>query len=929
VWRLIAGQMRYRFGRTAALILGIFVAATSFTVLSGSAQTARLQVTGTVQANYRAAYDILVRPKGSTTPLESGQGLVRANYLSGIFGGITTAQWQHIEKLSGVDVAAPIAMGGYLLPKVEVTVDLTRSLTSASRQLLRVNRTWVTDRGTSQAKDAPGYAYWSDHPQQSVVKTDASGAGGSSTVEQSVSGNDPVCLADYYMVNGSGPFDPAIRSGHWCWSKQSGSDGGGTVAGVPDGGVGMFMYWAFPMLVAAIDPVQEAKLDHVDKSVISGRYLAAGDKGGIVNNPYTKDMRVPVLIPDAIASDQQLKLDVQQLPTSVADGIPGHPLSSLNVMQRLASTPGASVQQLTVSSQTAYQTLIDLLVHRPQNASIETQMDAYWTPGPTNYVQQSHGVLAAKPTNTPDSTWTSVYGGVGGFQTVASTVQGQGFRQLVEHQAGGDGGSGPSLDKIVRPQLQVVGQFDPNKLPGFGALSSVPLETFNPPSAVGADKKSAAALGDKALLPDGNPAGYLQEPPSLLTTMAGLANLKSLYDGSSSAPISTIRVRVSGVVGPDPVSRERVRLVAQQIQQDTGLDVDITTGSSPAAVTVALPAGSHGRPALNLTERWVKKGVAVSILSAIDRKSIVLFGLILVVCALFVANASAASIRARRTELGVLACLGWPPSRLFATVIIEQAGIGLLAGTAGSAVALPLSAIFGLHASPSRAVLAVPAAVVLAVLAGLSPATRASRAHPAAAVRPPVLRSRRGGSPKSIGGLAMVNLFRTPGRTLLGASAMTVGVGGLTLLLAITFGFRGTLVGTLLGDAISFQTRGVDYASIAVTMLLSVLAVADLLYLNIRERSVEFATLQASGWAPHDTSRLLRREGAGIGLLGSLVGAGIGLALASTLAGSLTTATAIYALAAVLAGTALSAAAAELPARVLLRLPTARLLAEE
>ncbi|MDT0262991.1 hypothetical protein [Jatrophihabitans lederbergiae] len=43
--------MRYRFGRTAALMLGIFVAATSFTVLSGSAQTARLQVTGTVQAN--------------------------------------------------------------------------------------------------------------------------------------------------------------------------------------------------------------------------------------------------------------------------------------------------------------------------------------------------------------------------------------------------------------------------------------------------------------------------------------------------------------------------------------------------------------------------------------------------------------------------------------------------------------------------------------------------------------------------------------------------------------------------------------------------------------------------------------------------------------------------------------------------------------
>lgn len=927
MWRLIAGQMRYRFGRTAALMLGIFVAATSFTVLSGSAQTARLQVTGTVQANYRAAYDILVRPKGSTTPLESGQGLVRANYLSGIYGGITTAQWQHIEKLSGVDVAAPIAMGGYLLPKVEVLIDVSAALSARSRQLLRINRTWVTDRGLSRAQDAPGYVYVTSFPESSG-NADSSGTTVPAVAEQASGFSKQVCLNDFGLASGSGPFDPALRGRELCWSRVNGSEGGGPIPGVRPGGAGYFMYWAFPMLLAAIDPAQEAKLDHVDQSVISGRYLQGSDRGGIVNNPYTKDMRVPVLIPDAIASDQQLQLDVEQLPSTVADAVPGHPLSALNLDQRLAGVTGTKATSFTVTAQTAYSELRDVLLHHLQSSALITQMDAYWTPGPTNYVQQQHGVLAAEPTETPDSTWTSVYG-IGGYQNVSSTVQGQGFRQLVEHQAGGDGGNGPSLDKIVRPQLQVVGQFDPNKLPGFGALSSVPLETFNPPSAVGADKKSAAALGDKALLPDGNPAGYLQEPPSLLTTMAGLANLKSLYDGSSSALISTIRVRVSGVVGPDPVSRERVRLVAQQIQQDTGLDVDITTGSSPAAVTVALPAGSHGRPALNLTERWVKKGVAVSILSAIDRKSIVLFGLILVVCALFVANASAASIRARRTELGVLACLGWPPSRLFATVIIEQAGIGLLAGTAGSAVALPLSAIFGLHASPSRAVLAVPAAVVLAVLAGLSPATRASRAHPAAAVRPPVLRSRRGGSPKSIGGLAMVNLFRTPGRTLLGASAMTVGVGGLTLLLAITFGFRGTLVGTLLGDAISFQTRGVDYASIAVTMLLSVLAVADLLYLNIRERSVEFATLQASGWAPRDTSRLLRREGAGIGLLGSVVGAGTGLALASTLAGSLTTATVIYALVAVLAGTALSAAAAELPARVLLRLPTARLLAEE
>ena len=763
MWRLIVAQTRYRFGRTAALVLGIFVAATSFTVLSGSAQTAQLQVTGTVQQNYRAAYDILVRPHGSTTSLESSQGLVRANYLSGIFGGITQAQWRQVERMSGVEVAAPIAMGGYLLPKVEVLIDLTRTLTGADRQLLRVNRTWVTDRGTSQAPDAPDYVYVTDQPQH-TVSTTVNGTTVSAVAEGNGAATAQDCLDDAGLVNGSGPFDPQVRTAVLCWSRANGSEGAGATPGVAAGGAGFYMYWAFPMLVAAVDPAQEAKLDALNGSVTSGRYLTDADRGGLVQNSFTKDMQIPVLMPTALQSDQQLRLQVQQLPAATAAAVPGHPLSYLTTVNRLADVSGSPAGTFTVSAQQTYQKLTDLLTKHPQNASIETQMDAYWVPGATQYGTAADGVLAAQPLTTPDSVWASVYGGLGGWQAVSSTAQGQGFRPLQEFQAGT--GNGDVIGSIVRPQLHVVGQFDPNKLPGFGALSAVPLETFNPPSATGADSTSRTRLGGQPLLPDGNPAGYLQEPPSLLTTMSGLANLRSLFaGGQSSAPISTIRVRVAGVVGTDPASRERVRLVAQQIQQQTGLDVDITAGSSPTAVTVSLPAGSHGRPPLLLTERWVKKGVAVSILSAIDRKSIVLFGLILIVCALFVANASAAAIRTRRTELGVLACLGWPPSKLFASVITEQALIGLVAGAAGSAVALPLSALFGLHASPVRAALAVPAAVLLAVLAGLSPALQASRAHPAASVRPAVLSARRGRSPGSITGLALRNLARTPGRT--------------------------------------------------------------------------------------------------------------------------------------------------------------------
>lgn len=61
---------------------------------------------------------------------------------------------------------------------------------------------------------------------------------------------------------------------------------------------------------------------------------------------------------------------------------------------------------------------------------------------------------------------------------------------------------------------------------------------------------------------------------------------------------------------------------------------------------------------------------------ALRQQSRELFALILVVCALFVTNAASAAVRARRDELGVLACLGWSTGRLFAVVLAEAPSSG-------------------------------------------------------------------------------------------------------------------------------------------------------------------------------------------------------------------------------------------------------------
>ena len=352
------------------------------------------------------------------------------------------------------------------------------------------------------------------------------------------------------------------------------------------------------------------------------------------------------------------------------------------------------------------------------------------------------------------------------------------------------------------------------------------------------------------MLPGSNLAGHLRQPPQVITTLDGIRPFYgAAYSGDKHAldPISVIRVRVAGVTGPDPVSRERINQVAQQIAVKTGLQVDLVTGSSTAPTLVRLTAGKYGRPELLLSEGWVKKNVAVTILEAVNRKSLVLFILILTVCALFVANGTSAAVRTRRTELGVLACLGWSRPRLYTAVLSEVLLVGAVAGTAGSLIAVPLGRILSLQVSVARAGLAVPAAVLLALLAGAVPAWRASRADPGAAVRPAVRTARRGRSPRSVTGLALTNILRTPGRSALAATSLAIGAGALTLLVGITLAFRGVVVGSLLGDAIAVQVRGVDYIAVAATVALGVLAVADVLFLNLRERAAELATLRATG----------------------------------------------------------------------------------
>ncbi|HEV2888208.1 MAG TPA: ABC transporter permease [Jatrophihabitans sp.] len=894
---LLLLRLRVNRFRVTALVLGIAAATTAFVVLTSQVAEQRLQLRGRVSSQASPNYDILVRPAGSRTALEQSQGLVRANFLSGQFGGITLAQWHQIQHLAGVQIAAPIAMVGYVLQSVRIPIDLTDRLGTADEQLFTASIHRRSARGLSEFdRPAISYSYVSTAPVRYGDGGDASSFGATVLAP----GSPPRLVCPARAKETGDPFEVASQRIGTCWSRMTGADGKGFTL-LPRGHAGILVQWTFPFLLAAIDPEQEAALAGLDRAVNHGSYLPQ-----LGPAPDRDRHSVPVLMAEHAGYDDQDEVSIQRL-TPAATATFGAGLTPAQQDALLATKRGPVIARATITAEAAYQ---GLLTDRLSGRS-DPVVDSYWTSGPVNYGTDPDGALRPQPVTNPASIWLAPLdwrGTVAVPPDAADTA----FRRLSQHPtlilSDSPDGAGP--------RLTTVGTFDESRLgPGADqALDGYRTEPLTP-----ADPVSRALLHGQPLLPDSNIAGYLLPAPTMLTSLdaASVFTDSSVFDNvNDAAPISAVKVRVAGVDGSDPVSRERVRLVAEAVAKATGLDVDVTVGSAPTARRIVLPAGSAGRPELRLSEQWQRKGVVVALLRAVDRKSALLSGLVLVVCGVFIANAAGAAARSPRLELSTLSCLGWTRGQLMRLLLGEMAVIGTAAGLAGALVALAASHGLGVPVSAGRALAAVPAALAVTLLAAAWPVWRASLPTPLPGVAA-AGRLHPAGDLRRLRGplqLAYRNLRAEPGRTGLGMAGVGVGSAGLTVLLAITVAFRGSVVGSLLGDAISLQARRVDYLAVAVTLLLAAIAVADVSYLNMRERREDLALLRAVGWTDRQLGRLIIAEGMLIGVAGSVAGAGLGLAVTALLAGSVPGSLWLLAGLTGLVGTLLSALATQLAA---------------
>ncbi|WP_328584720.1 FtsX-like permease family protein [Streptomyces sp. NBC_00370] len=939
---MIVEQLRRRRGRALALATGILVAATSFTLLTATVSTSKATTVGTVRKNARSAYDVLVRPPASQTDVERQNGSVAPNFLSGTFGGITMDQYRRIRGMSGVQVAAPVANIGYLMVSSSVTVDVSRFLDSdATRQILRISPTITAGLGSYRAADQ--YVYLTREPLRSASTPDH--LFGSKTLEKGTVTKDTgrYRLDDKYDVcyyfnrdktektefnselpmkpnligedlTGKSPFDPKLKSRLNCQSGQ-----GKATADIWTG---------YPVLLSAIDPAAEEQLVGLGDTVTSGRMLTGKDKPWVAapsKSVYGQhDRYIPAMLSSKPLTSGTLSATVERLDVGDPAELPSA-LGNPTAARFVQGLHGTQVGRVGADLDPGYERALT-------DASFDT--GAYWTVGPVTYRPAPRGALAAQPQPAQKpGLWLST--DQQPLLYVPEENQGTQYRKVTAHPATDCIGTGycqgPDSGRLPNPFVQLVGRYDTDKLPGFSPLSDAPLETYQPPQVTGADSATRAALGDKPLRPDRNLGGYVSPPPTMLTTMdsiSALTHSRRAPGIQDKAPVSAVRIRVAGVTGVDAASRARVNAVAGRIRAAyPRLQVDVTVGSSQVPQTVALTASAR------VKEPWVAKGVALRILKAVDTKSALLFVLVLVVCALFLGQAALASVRSRRTEIGTLRCLGWSGGEVLRLVLGELAVIGLAAGAAGAVLAYVLGSMLGQPEAGVKSLLVLPVALLLALAAGLVPAWLATRLGPMEAVRPPVTAVRSARPVRSVAGLAMLNLLRVRGRTLLGAAGLALGVAAFTVLLALTLAFQGEVAGSLLGNAVVAQAREADYLSVALSLLLGAAGAIDVLVISQRERAADLAVLRATGWTNRELARLTLYEGIGLALLGGLSGAVAGLVAVVSLGqgvlhGHLLAITGA-ALLATLAATALVSAALTVPIRGLSRIAPAHLLAAE
>ena len=853
MWRYVLLQLRRQPGKSALASSGFLLAACALILLSATTQTTVVRANQIISQNWRPTYDLVVLPPQAKIPADPR---VPSDLLAGYGGGISVQQYKQIKSLPGIEVAAPIAYVGYVQMPVPVVYLSDHSLPSDYYEL-----DWVLSAFNGQ---------------RNIVETQETdmiyiNAGGGNV---NPNGDNTQQVPDVLAA-----FRGQIQEEQF--------ETGDNPPPLPAPAVGTF-------LLAGIDPQAENQLVHLDKSIQSGRMLTEQDT-----------IHLDKSIPDNPGYNPYLHKTIPyvQIPMLIHRSLPGQITlnAKLTLLYHGPLTPdqivakgGIAYLQQLPGKQILFNGSVPLVQNDPQRFSGASLL---WD-GHTWQTIRSSSSKGIEPFYILDFSSASAPAGLSyqsakapdgstAYTLVPKGIQGGEvtFRDLTPlHTLKSDSIQNRSGPDIFY-EYEAVGEFTDNGLAAQinNPLNWLPENTYSVPPVILRYDAQGHPVTPATLLPTTNPAGYVMQPPLALTTIDAACELVGNHC------ISAIRVRVAGVVTPNQESWKHIQQVAQEIHQQTSLQVVVTLGSSPQPTLVYVPGirtGESGAaqdiaPLGWVEERWIHIGVGLTYLNQLGSTRLLLLGAVLAVCLGYLAVAFSALVSSQRREFAILSVLGWRPWQPIRLFLIQALILAIGGGLVGLGLAL-LTARF-LEATPLWLVViwTLPVMLAFAFISTLYQLWQIWHIRPAELLRAGstvssgqarLLGSQIGGLLMPIGTLVIRNLGRSRTRTLIAALSLFLSALLLMVMLNGVLALHQALQGTLLGDYVLLQTAVPQIAGCVIAIVLTFLSVADLLLLQVRERQKEIGLLQAVGWRPWAIQRLFVQEGLMLALSGAIPG---------------------------------------------------------
>ncbi len=787
---------------------------------------------------WRTAYDILVQPsQNSPIPKQEGERLLEPNFLSGQDGGITLEQYESIQTIPGVDIAAPIAMIGYFPIDFLATFETdlnndhlndpwvaykdvrTFQISDGKRIFESTDSTYIIQNRRDAYRFDPrlGHIYITPDNQQIPLRK---------IPLPSVFESDSVRIEgkEFSLDKNGNPY-PAVHSK-------------------------LFELY-FP--IAGIDPIQENKLIGLEESVLDGRYFKTEEipwkQAG--STPGGDTWIVPILYNQASFRNINLIYHSYELSIPPDDELPEKlAKGGMTYLENLSQT---LVDEQTISLADFYQKEF----HNNLNGRIGYNLGGliweYIAPAPVRYkaAESKFGfstVLEAIPsginTRSPNNSLLLP------IEPIFRRHEGR-YVDIVSD----DGLYG--LHFNLRP----IGIFEYSLQQE--AENQVPMETYDSPLATLLFSEDGEPVPPQTIHPTNNPGSYLSEPPALLTNLAGAKFLAQRDDF-----ISAIRVRVAGVESVGEASQTKIEAVAKEIETITGLQTQITLGSSPQEVLVHIPGYAEAAPLGYISENWVKQFVSIDLQRGFNLADGLLFGSFIIIGAIFVFSETAFSSLKKRRELALYKALGWERKDLFFSVLKEALFHAFLAGFSATLFLLALIMVFELKIPTMRLLAAAGLSFGFYMAAAVYPAWSVARHNPNELIRErKIARIKIPGTAISSFSLGIYNLFRRVAHFGLTFVCNLVPTCLLGFFLSVLATIGNDLEGSLLGESIQMHISGHHIGMLLVIIAISVLTILQFTMLKFHERRHEIGLLKAIGWNNAEVTGMFVWEGFVLGIL--------------------------------------------------------------